>query len=411
MITYFQNLTGANCLVGGQTIISLSVTEDMDADYDTAAAICLGAGGNLSPGQVVETVEGGWSTGLWVVDSASAIASGPKTWRRKAGEGFTHLPLVSYRLRRKGYLQARATVSKGTLGKDNYPPKFCTKRRWEELVRELQGKARDGEISFFDAYKETGSWQAVAGAGEIIETACKWVRLPIAIGVQLSKCPEEYIPVGKSIMAMCKEVAGWSGASCHLDRYGTLRVYDWQQVYNSGAELPMPASLVEAEEREGLAFPTQVTVVGKGYRGAVVERPADPGHWSASGRVWVPAQPAVSYISGRAEKAVEVTESLPLPAGGSHVEERIEITSYHIDPQLAQLIARERLSRSLLAAVSGTYSGPGEGYQAYCPVEFPIFTLNRRLNWNGSAYRYEVEITGPRVSIDWGAPSDEGGWW
>ena len=93
------------------------------------------------------------------------------------------------------------------------------------------------------------------------------------------------------------------------------------------------------------------------------------------------------------------------------MEERIEITSYPIDPQVAQSIARERLSRALLAAVSGIYRGPGEGYQAYCPVEFPIFTLNRRLDWTGSAYRYEVEITGPRVKIDWRGAVDSGGWW
>ena len=39
---FFENLTGANCNLSGQAIISLQVSEDADADYDTASAVALG---------------------------------------------------------------------------------------------------------------------------------------------------------------------------------------------------------------------------------------------------------------------------------------------------------------------------------------------------------------------------------
>jgi len=411
MPTYFESLTGANCTVGGQSIISLTVTEDMEADYDTASAICLAPGGVHARGAQVQTIEGGVSTGYWVVDDAAAITSGSRTWRRRQGEyAPAHLPLVSYRLRRKGYLEARATLSKSTLGADNYPPKFCTRHRMGEINDDITARVKAGELTYLRAAQERGSWRQVAGAADIIRTVCGWVRLPVSFRVNLGACAEEYLPVGKSALAVCKEVASWSAASCHLDRGGTLVVYDWQQVYGQGSPIPLPPSLVECEEHQALASPTQVTVVGKGYRGKVVERPAEPGHWSASGRVWHPAQPAVREVVGRVETAVEVTESIGAP-GGRHVEERIEINHYPLDPQLAQAIARERLSRAELLALSGTYEGPAEGCQSYTPVTHRIFNLSRTLTWTGQAYRYEISITGPRAVMTWGDILDDTGWW
>ena len=411
MITYFESLTGANCTVGGQTIISLTATEDMEADYDTASAICLAPGGIHDRGTQVQTVEGGVSTGLWITDDAAWIYSGRKTWRRRSGtDAYTHLPLVSYRLRRKGYLQARATISRATLGTDNYPPKFCTQQRMYEINQEINARIKAGELTYYAANRERGTWRPVAGAADIIRTVCGWVGLPVSFRVNLKACAEEYMPVGKTALAVCKEVASWSGASCHLNRSGTLVVYDWQQVYGQASSVPMPQSLLEIEEHQAVPSPTQVTVVGKGYKGVVVDRPAKPAGWSPSG-IWRPAQPAATYISGRHEKAVEVTESIGVPGGGRHVEERIEINNYPLDPQLAQAIARERLARAELQALSGTYQGPAEGCQSYAPITHRIFSVTRTLNWTGSAYRYEITICGPRATMSWGSILDDSGWW
>ncbi len=168
--------------------------------------------------------------------------------------------------------------------------------------------------------------------------------------------------------------------------------------------------MLEFEEHDGLYSPTQVTVIGKGYKGRVVSQPARPGHYIMGGRTWVPAQPAHSYISGRNEMAVEVTESLS-PKGGPHVEERIEINDYPITPRLAQAIARERLGRALVSAITGTYQGPAEGRQNYAPLTHRILNINRSLTWNGSAYRYEMTVLAPRVGTTWDGVLSDSGWW
>ena len=100
-------LTGANCTLGGQALISLSATEDVDADYATATAVCIAEGGAHAAGETVQTVEAGVSTGYWVVEDPMTLKSGEKTWRRKNGAGFAHIPWVTYRLRRQGYHEAR----------------------------------------------------------------------------------------------------------------------------------------------------------------------------------------------------------------------------------------------------------------------------------------------------------------
>jgi hypothetical protein len=90
------------------------VSEDVDADYDTASVVTLGPDGLFAIGSVLETVEGGVSTGRWEVEDPVQSVSGEKTWRRREGSaGYAHIPLCSYKLRRKGYMAARATLSRG----------------------------------------------------------------------------------------------------------------------------------------------------------------------------------------------------------------------------------------------------------------------------------------------------------
>ena len=381
--TFSKLLTGANCTIGGQTIISLSATEDLGADYDTASAVCLAPGGPHTKGSAVQSVEGGVATGYWTVEDRVKIKSGQRTWRRKAGDSaYGHLPLVSYRLRRTGYLAARSTLSAANIGSDNFPPKFCTLARLAAITEEINERWRRGEIHAYEAQTLRQSWHPVYSATDIVSTICSWVGLPVQFRVGLPIMPEEYTPIGKPVIAALREVASWSGASVSLDRNGTIIVYDWQEVYSRGGQIPRPAAVLEEELHDTLYPVTHVTVVGSGY--------------------------ATDY---RIQQAVEVTESLARSAAERPVEERIEIREYPINPALAQKIARERLSRVALEAGLARYKGPAEGSQSVRPLTNNVFSVTRTLEWDGTKYRYEIELTAPQSSIGWGAGLPATGWW
>lgn len=381
--TFSQLLTGANCTLGGQTIISLSATEDLEADYDTASAVCLAPSGAHAKGSAVQSVEGGVSTGFWTVEDAVTMRSGARTWRRKAGDsGYRHLPLVSYRLRRLGYLAARSTLSAANLGADNFPPKFCTLVFLAAITEELNERWRRGELHALEVQNLRRSWHPVYSATDVVSTICSWVGLPVQFRVGLPVMPDEYTPIGKPVIAALREVASWSGASVYLDRSGTLVVYDWQETYSRGGRVPQPAVLLEEELHDTLYPLTHVTVVGSGYAG--------------------------NY---RQQRAVEVTEALARSAAERPVEERIEIREYPINPALAQKIARERLSRVALEAGIGRYRGPAEGSQNIRPLQNRVFSVSRTLEWDGTKYRYEIELTAPRSAIGWGATLPATGWW
>ncbi|MBN1630657.1 MAG: hypothetical protein JW990_12900, partial [Thermoleophilia bacterium] len=142
----FADLTGANCLVGGMTAVSFASTEDINADYAMATAVCRG--GEQAKGTDLEAVIGGASLGEWTIDDWKIVQSGPETWRCPAGGSWGHIDLVHLTLRRKGWLQARSTISKSLLGADHYPPKYCTVDHYEELRVEAQERARNKEIHY-----------------------------------------------------------------------------------------------------------------------------------------------------------------------------------------------------------------------------------------------------------------------
>jgi len=313
------------------------------------------------------------------------MKSGERTWRRKAGEsGFRHLPLVQYKLRRRGYNRLRSTLSTANIGTDNWPPKFCTMGRFSEITSELLAQRLAGEISSWELLKIRNSWHPVYNAGDIISTMCSWVGQPVAFGCSLTgPCAPEYEPMGKPVISACKEVASWGGASCYLDRNGTLIVYDFANQYGrGGSSVPMPKAVLSEELHDSLYQTSVVTVVGWGY--ATKYRKVTPIEWS---------------------------EGLGRASGERAVEERIEIGEYPITPEVAQKICRERLTRVALAAGAGTWTGPAEGSQAYAPLTHRVLSVDRTLEWDGSKYRYEISVTGPRSYMGWGSTLSSEGWW
>lgn len=400
MPDFSRNLTGANCTVGGQTIISLQVTEDLDADYDTASAVCLAPGGPHEAGAVVQTVEGGVPTGWWQVDEWRAIRSGERTWRKRADTAqWSHLPLYQYRLRRNGYLAARATLSPSTIGAENYPPKFMPQGDYEQMRLDLFLRFAARELDYWEMLSTLDSWRPVGGPADVIRTICGWVGLPVAFQTALSVMAPEYIPTGKPAIVACREVASWSGASCYLNRSGTLVVYDWQNVFSrGGATVPHPQAVLSEEYQDAIYQANTVAVVGS-------ER-----YWSVAPVVWDPETRTFQGGGwGWQTRAVEVTENLVTKPGERPVEERLEIRDYFITPELGRKIARERLSRIALQAGVGRWTGPAEGSQSIAPLTSHVFEVTRTLEWTGDKYRYEIEIIGPTTAISW--PGSGGSSW
>ncbi len=391
MAEFSRNLNGANCTVGGQAIISLQVTEDVDADYDTASAMCLAPGGPHAKGSVVQTVEGGASTGYWHVDDARSIRSGERTWRKRSGAGsWRHLPLYAYRLRRAGYLAARSTLTASNIGSDNFPPKFMEQSEYISLRTDLFMQTVRKELDYWEYLATMESWRPVGGAADIVRTICGWVGLPVSFRCGLPVCAPEYIPTGKPAITAVREVASWSGASCYLDRSGTLTIYDWMNTYSRGGTVPRPAAVLSEEIQNSIYGANTVAVIGtERYWGAT------PGIWDSETRTFVGGG------WGWKTRAVEVRESIAMATNERPVEERIEISDYPITAELARRLARERLARIALEAGTGRWMGPAEGSQGVRPVNSHVFEVSRSLEWTGRGYRYEIEIIGPTASIQW----------
>jgi len=384
---FFQNLTGANCHLSGQAIVSLHVSEDVDADYDTASVVCIAPDGPHGKGTVVTTTEGGVQTGQWEVEDPVISISGEKTWRRKDGSGaYAHVPLVSYKLRRAGYMRARSTLSKQVVGSDNYPPKFCTISHFNEIDGELRQQYTDRIIDGFEYRKQRSAWHPVYGAEYIVAAIAGWVGLSFAFRARLTGCADEYIPVDKPAITAIREVAAWSGASVMLDRSGTLQIFNWEETFGRGGSQPGLRAVTEYEAHDGLSSVNHVTVVGETYSA----RDSRPG--------WIYYQPRKTY-------PLEVTEQIALAPGEKIVSDRIEVRSYPITPLVARSMARERLARGYLAANASRWTGPAEGCQGMRPLENRVLGVTRSLVWNGHAYRYEIAVAAAR-----GAVPFAGGW-
>ncbi len=404
--TFFKNLTGANCNLSGQAIISLQVSEDVDADYDTASAVTLAPDGLFGRGSVIETIEGGVSTGLWEVEDPVQSVSGEKTWRRRAGSaGYAHIPLVSYKLRRKGYMAARSTLSRGVVPTDSYPPKFMEAGIYNAYRWEINEQWRQGEIDGFEANKQLASWRVVGNATQIIQIICGWAGLSYNLRTSLPNCAQSYIPVDKPAIAAIREVASWSGASVMLDRSGVLQIFDWEEQFGRGGAPPSIPAITEYEVHYGLASVNQVTVVGSTYS----ER-----------------QSTGTWYQARQTYPIEVTESLARSPGEKVVSDRIEIRDYVITPNIARGIARERLARAYVQNNCTRFVGPAEGAQRVRPLSGPVLSVNRNLNWNGRAYRYEISVVFARAAVPFAgawssagyvvrkpgqAPEVHEGWW
>lgn len=409
-----------NCLLSGQVLISLEVTESYDADYDTATAVCLAWEGAHGKGDTVQSVEGGVSTGYWTVEDVVTLVSGERTWRMRELSGrFEHLPWTTYKLRRKGYQQARASICRD-LVPSGYPPRFCTptfflalsaalaKKVWAAMAAwgkdptAENRRALDGAVAEQIAQMQ-GRLQ-VSGPEEIVREMCSWVGLEVAFQTGLSVMPDEYQPVNKSIITAVREVAAWSGASVLLDRNGRLVIFDWLVAFGAGA-IPQPAAVLEEESHDALYPLTHVTVLGSGSPWAGAVR----GTWDYTKEppAWVPWDPLDSTTGAAGTgPAIEVTEAAYACAGDFPVEERIEIRDYPLTEELARGIARERLARVMLEAGTITRRGPAEGCQGTRPVAYRVFSVNRHLQWDGNKYKYEMEIAAPQADMIWGGSGD-----
>lgn len=387
MAEFSRNLNGSNCHLSGQAFISLQVSEDLDADYDTASAVCLAPDGPHSKGEIVRTVEGGVSTGYWHVDAVVRRRSGERTWRTRCDTGARgHLPLYEYRLRRSGWLAARSTISAANIGADNFPPKFCDQGSYDRMMQDASQAVSRGEITEWEYWNIARGWRPVGSAPDIIRTLCGWVGLPVSFRCSLPVIAPEYIPVGKPIITACKEVASWSGASCYLNRSGTLVIYDWLETFaRGGRTVPMPAAVLEDELHDAIYSTNSVTVIGTERFWAFT-----PSTWNNETRTFDGGG------FGWATRAVEVTASLEMATNERQVEERIEVSDYFITCDVATWLAWSRLGRVALEAAIGRWRGPAEGSQAYCPLDYHAFEVTRTLEWTGKFYRYEIEIAGPQ---------------
>lgn len=384
--TLWSNLTGANCQVGGEPIISLAAQETIDAEYDVASAVTLYDGSPHAKGAVVETVEGGVSTGYWEVDDSVRLQSGKQTWRSRDGAAFAHLPLATYRLKRWGYNVCRASICKANWGGAAWPPRYWSETFWQAMW-----------IKYY--YEQPPPVQVAAIVGDpsvIVDSLAGRFGLSVDLsGVNMTAMPDEYIPIGKTLMAAMREIAAWNGASVRLTRNGVLKFYYFPSVFGSagggGASLPI---VWERTRHDGQLPLTHVNVVGQTKT------------WEQVRSYFTPTVPPVLMtpqppMMVRATP-VDVTVSLPYGSGTYPVEERIEINSYSIDSSLAAKIGIERLCRASLGTNTTVVSGPGEGTQAFAPVAHKIFGVSRNLDWNGDGYRYTTEVTYPGA---WGGAS------
>ena len=417
---YPRNLTGANCKLGDQTIISLLATESVDSDYDTASAITIAPGGPFQKGQTIRTYEGGVDTGGWVVEDGSRELDGSRTWRSKAGAPFTNVPMVSYKLRRQGYLAARSTLSETRIGQGAYPPQFCTADYMRDTILGdgatpgLRKDLADGKIDNAELYKRQSSWIVVQFAWQIVQKICTWVGLTFNLQVDLPGCATNYSPADKPALTAIKEIAAWSGASCWLDHNGVLQIFGWDQAF-TGACPARPGYVLQSETHQNLFSPTHVTVVGTMQ--GVVWWGGAPAHWAYdhSGygdprlkpMVWVPKGPG-QWVNVGTPEPCSVTVGLQGPECAYPVNERIQIREYNINQILAAGVAKERLAYVHIMANASKWSGPGEGCQNLHPLTQNIIAVTRRLDWTGTYYKYSLDITGATARPTFGDTSD---WW
>jgi len=401
MATYSENLNGANCHLSGQTMLSLQITEDAGTDFATGTVTSLAPNGAHALGAIVETVEGGVSTGLWVVVKRTVLQSGEKTWRRRDGDAnYRHLPYVTYRLRRAGYLECRATISQANVGVDNWPPRFCSYEGYRIKEWGLYQQQLHGEITFWDYMAGLEGLITVGSGAELIQRIAGWFGLTVQFWVNCPILPEEYNPVGSTLLSAVKEIASWSGADVYLGRSGLI-VYSFDAVFGQGRALPRPASVAVHEEVEELQGTTLVSVIGEKYSHQMTLE-----EWGSRGEdgAWIPP----TWGFARTAEAVEYSTQI----GGValHVEERLEIKEHSVSDALARRISQQKIGRLILENALHVWRGPAEGSQNVQPLANGVLGVNRTLQWQGAKYRYEIDIRGPQTELGWSA-DDTGGWW
>ena len=407
-----QGLTGSNCHLSGQVLISLSVTEDIDADYATAAAVCLAPGGAHAAGETVETVEAGVSTGYWVVEDPVRLQSGQKTWRRWNGAPFAHMPWVTYKLRRKGYHEARGTLSKVNLGSDDSPPKYWSVEYDYRMANDLNAKAARGDLvtvadgnpfgpqlNYQEYQRRMAGHRTVASGGDVIRHLCGLMGMSVTF---LAPCPvmvDEYIPIGKPLMTAVKEVASWSGCSVYLGRSGGFVIYDFTAAYSHGS-IPHPSIVLEEETHDALYPVTFVTVIGEHADWSQAYVIPDGGAFTDGAWQWQ-------------EKTapVEWSEGIAATPGTKHVEERIELREYSVTPAMAQKVARERLIRSALGSGTVVRRGYADGCQSIQPVYSKVFSVTRNLEQSEGTFHYTIDLTAPYAGMQWNTPTAPADTW
>lgn len=408
-MAFSENLTGANCHLSGQTILSLQVTEDAGTDFASASVTTLAPGGPHALRSVVETVEGGVSTGSWVVVKRTVLNSGEKTWRRRDGDAaYRHLSYVTYTLRRAGYLEARATISKGNVGADNWPPKFWSAEWWRLHSRDLTHRWLWGELTWWEYDQALRGALIVSSGNDLISRLAGWFGLSVSFWVSCPVLPEEYVPVGQTLLSAIREVASWSAADVYLGRSG-LVVYSFEDVFSRGRSVPRPTAVLEREVVDEVPDTSLITVVGEeyGYQQVIAEEAHREKIEDENGDeqwVWVPPKRELERQAHAVERSTHITGAEP------DVEERHEIKEYSLTEAIAQKICRQKIARLVLENELTVWRGPGEGSQSIEPLFSQVLGINRSLQWDGTKYRYEIDIRGPKGRLSWNRPKVEG-WW
>ena len=361
-----EGFDGSNCTLGGQPLLSLTVNESALSDYDTAAAVCLAS----SPHDLMDTVttyEGGVDTGQWTVEEARTIKSGDK--RTAVG----HIPMVSYKLKRVNWRLFRAPLSSRNLGDFLYPPKFMSENEYRRQQLEF---AKTASLTTGVAKQPPWTGYRIVNTGEeIIRIIASWFNLPIYY-VPMPYMAKQYVPSDQTILGAIKEIAGWNGFTPYLRRDGTLTFFRIGDTF-AGTHWNGLSFEFERETVQSIPDTTLYKIVGDLGFGR------DDSYWTweelaSQGKpkdYWYTATAAVPHF------------------GNPHVEARREISDYKRDAATAGAMARNEIEKALLASNYVRVRGVAEGYTGLRVLQNGISQLQRQLNWDGTYYSYEIDLT------------------
>ena len=218
--TFFQNLNGSNCHLGGQAIISLCHRGHRRRLRHRF----------LSPWPLSDSPPSARSSTPWRVESRPAGGRSriggahlrTKTWRRRGEARGTPTSPSDLLTPAQGLHGGSDHPFQGQGPSDDYPPKFWSRSafitdRWE--LSTSGGRDPGG----FEIASRLASWRVMGRAAQLRPSAAgsvsRFISAPASPTAQQS-----YMPVDKPAMTAVREVASWSGPSVMLDHNGALHL-------------------------------------------------------------------------------------------------------------------------------------------------------------------------------------------